>query len=698
MNGRREKGGFMPLVRQLQVAIALTSIVPLLSLSYLILRYVGPSVLAKEGIAALLIAIMVLMLTGTRMIFRLISRVGVVSAPARESRRRAVRRRAGERTIRHTVAEATALIGVIPVLALGYVVVRYVMPTGTTESIFLLTLIIVGVLLLGMHQIRHLTRHILTVAADAKVVRMETGRPAVDTVPDEIGELSTDLEGIAEKLSARAGELRRTREFIEHLPHPLLVVDAEGTIELANPAATGLLGYGADELSGMNIASLSPSGDDAEWILPEGEGGWRELVWSRKDGGRVPVSVRSGLLSQEGRKHGLVVVATDLSERRKLERELLHAQKMEAIGLLAGGIAHDFNNILAGIIGFTSLMKDKHGENAALMADLDRIERLAWRGGDLTQALLAFARKGEYNPEPIDIKQLVDNVVKVVGRTAGKHVSIKEECSLDVMNVHGDRGQIHQMLMNLCINACEAMPDGGTLTVGLANTVPDEKFRGRHRSLREGAHVAIVVRDTGVGIEEAVRGRIFEPFFTTKPPGQGTGLGLAMVIGIVEGHGGCVQVESSVGAGSVFTVFLPASFERARPPEGASPEVLEGARSVLVVDDEVDFRDSVAMWLLSRDCTVYEAADGEEALRMVREHGEELDLVILDMIMEGMGGDEAFRKIRGVAPRLPILICTGYSLDGACRGLLREKSTAFIQKPFGHSALAAKIQDVLGRA
>ena len=321
--------GFGRLLQQLQFALALTTIVPLLAISYLILRYVSPEVLNSAGVSALLLAVMVLMLTGTRMVFRLISGGEVPAVPRApvdlEERFRMMESRlSGEgRSIRHTIADATALIGAIPLLALGYIVVRYVLPHHTTESILVITLFVAVIILLGMRQIQQLIRRIIAVAAGAKIVRLETGVPKQDYGVDEIGELSTDLSRIATQLSTRSFELQQTKAFLECLPHPLLAVNTLGTITLANPAIKKLVGYDAAELVGKNVSSLFAECDDAE-RLPVHEGdGAMETVWRRKAGTEVPVSVRSGSLSQDGRKLGLVLVATDITERKRAEKALL---------------------------------------------------------------------------------------------------------------------------------------------------------------------------------------------------------------------------------------------------------------------------------------------------------------------------------------------------------------------------------------
>ena len=388
----------------------------------------------------------------------------------------------------------------------------------------------------------------------------------------------------------------------------------------------------------------------------------------------------------------------DITERRRLEEQLLHAQKMEAIGTLAGGLAHDFNNILSGVLGYVSLVKRELGEESSVIKDLEGIERLSWRGSDLTKALLAFAMRGEYHPEALNVNLVIEEVLYIVSRTAGKDISIKTRFSKEVSNVFGDRGQIHQVLMNLCLNACEAMPEGGRLDLTTSNAEMDEKFYEAHSNIKRGVYVSVVVSDTGMGMDKETQEHIFEPFFTRKAKKSGTGLGLAMVNGIVARHGGCIEVESEVEEGSTFKIFLPATEEKERKVEARTGDVSRGDETILLVDDERDFRESTGRWLENLGYTVYEASSGEGAVELLKEKRDEIDLVLLDMLMKGMGGAETFKKLRAIAPGLPVIICTGYSIGADTRRLLKDGANGIFQKPFKYSLFAIKIRNIFDKS
>ena len=411
--------------------------------------------------------------------------------------------------------------------------------------------------------------------------------------------------------------------------------------------------------------------------------------------GRVWDERGEPVFDAEGKLIGVVEIAHDITERWRLDEQLRHAQKMKAVGTLAGGIAHDFNNILGGILGYVSLMKKRIRKDRQMTSDLETVEKLTWRGSDLTQALLTFSRKGEYHPEPLNINDIVREVLQVAGRTACKGIDIREELSPEVSNVLGDRGQLHQVIMNLCLNACESMPKGGALTIRTENAEPDVAFFTVHQDLSQGPYISLTVSDTGLGMDEETIERIFEPFFTTKAEKTGTGLGLSMVSGIVERHGGCVEVRSEPRRGSTFTVYLPATEEK-KQSAPIKPAVTRGGdETILIVDDNRDFRNGTSRWLGGLGYTVLEAGSGVEALKALEERREDVALVLLDMIMKGMNGDESFRKMREMVPELAVIISTGYSLDNTSRRVLDEGARDFIQKPFDYNLLAVKIRQVL---
>jgi two-component system, cell cycle sensor histidine kinase and response regulator CckA len=385
----------------------------------------------------------------------------------------------------------------------------------------------------------------------------------------------------------------------------------------------------------------------------------------------------------------------DITERKRLEEQLLHSQKMEALGTLAGGVAHDFNNILAGILGYVKLLKLALQKESPLLADLEAIEKLSWRSADLTKSLLAFSRKSPYNPGPLAINPLVQEALKLVGRTSGGIIRMNAELPDGVSNVHADRGQLHQVIINLCLNACEAMPGGGTLAVRTGNLKPGAGFFRLHPSLKKGPYVTLRVSDTGIGMDAGTRARMFEPFFTTKAERSGTGLGLSVVSGIVERHGGCIEVESEPGRGTAITLYLPATEEEERGAPPKRVETLRGNEMIMVVDDEPGFRAGAARWLRSLGYAVLEASSGEEAVAVLKDRRDGVRLVLLDMIMKEMGGAETFARMREIVPDIAVIICTGYSVNGSCQRMLEDGARGVIQKPFKHNELALEIREIL---
>ncbi|MDP8248395.1 MAG: PAS domain S-box protein [Candidatus Tritonobacter lacicola] len=355
---------------------------------------------------------------------------------------------------------------------------------------------------------------------------------------------------------------KRYRSLFDISPAGIFLLDLKSNIVTVNNRGCVIYGYSRDELLNLAIRDIVPEKISANFpLLVENIRKKKYLFFEsrgkKKDGTIFPVELNVNLFHWKGEDFVQVLIQ-DVTERRRLEEQLRHAQKMEAMGTLAGGIAHDFNNILAGIGGYISLIKNSLEKDSPLTADMGAIERLTWRGADLTKALLAFARRGKYHPEPLNINRLIGDVLQVVERTAGKGIDIKPDLSPAVLNTHADMGQLHQVFMNLFINACEAMPEGGSLTIKTGNAKLDEKFFEIYPNLKKGRYIYVLVSDTGQGMDKETRERIFEPFFTTKTE-TGTGLGLSIVSGIVERHGGCIKVESEPGEGSTFTLYLPAT-------------------------------------------------------------------------------------------------------------------------------------------
>jgi signal transduction histidine kinase/ActR/RegA family two-component response regulator len=388
-------------------------------------------------------------------------------------------------------------------------------------------------------------------------------------------------------------------------------------------------------------------------------------------------------------------LAHQLDERDRLQEQLLHAQRMETSGTLAAGLAHDMNNILGSITSYAELLRGDV-EQPNVQADLDTIIAQAARGADLTRALLTFSRRGHYRKHVLELDHVLGDVVPLLSRTLPKAIEIRAALCAETACIVGDGAQIHQVLVNLGVNAAHAMNGNGLLTITSAAIALDEAT-AVELAVPAGPYVRILVADTGSGMDEPTRKRVFEPFFTTKPLGKGTGLGLSMVWGIVQSHGGAVRVDSELGKGTTFTLYLPITDSQpsidARP--AAQPEATRRA-TVLVVDDETAVRTSTMRLLQRRGLDTLGACNGEEALEVFAKHARSIGLVILDMGMPQMGGPECFAKLRKLSS-VPVLIATGYAVDEQAQELVAQ-GAALIEKPFPSALLVSEVTRLLAPA
>ena len=421
----------------------------------------------------------------------------------------------------------------------------------------------------------------------------------------------------------------------------------------------------------------------------------------RKDGAIVWLTVSSRTIMYEG-KPSVLALYMDITERKlveeragKLEGRMRQAQKMEAIGTLAGGIAHDFNNLLMGIQGYTSLMLIDMDPGQPHYEKLRSIEEQVRRGAELTRQLLGFARGGRYEVKPLNLNEVIRQSSVTFGRTK-KELTIHRQLRQGLWTVEADRGQIEKVVMTLFVNAWQAMPGGGDLTIETCNAEIGEDHSLPYQ-VSPGRYVRVSVSDTGMGMDEQTQQRVFDPFFTTKAMGRGTGLGLATVYGIVKGHGGFIQVESAPGKGTTFTFFLPASGRRRRADrEIPTAKGTVGAKkTVLVVDDEPANMEVTKEILEILNYDVRTACTGRAAITIFHEYHEAIDLIILDMIMPGMGGGETFDRLKQIKPDVRVLLSSGYSLEGQAKDILNRGCLGFIQKPYKIEELARKIQDIL---
>jgi nitrogen-specific signal transduction histidine kinase/CheY-like chemotaxis protein len=383
----------------------------------------------------------------------------------------------------------------------------------------------------------------------------------------------------------------------------------------------------------------------------------------------------------------------DITESKNLEEQLTRAQKMEAIGTLAGGIAHDFNNLLMGILGNVSLIRMNFNETDPFFDRLKNVEEYVKRGSDLTKQLLGFARGGKYEVKPTDLGDFIHKSSEMFGRTR-KEISIHYSIQDGLWPVEVDKGQMEQVLLNLYVNAWQAMPEGGDLYLSVENAELDEMSVSPY-DIKPGEFVKVTVRDTGIGMDETTKAHIFEPFFTTKERGRGTGLGLASAYGIIKNHGGFISVESKTNRGTSFIIYLPASDKEVEDEYRPEDEVQKGNETVLLIDDEEMILDIGSKMLEKLGYKVMTAAGGKLGVKIYEQNCGKIDLVILDMIMPGFSGAVTFESLRRIDPSVRVLLSSGYSIEGQAKEIMQDGCRGFIQKPFSMTELSRKIRRTL---
>ncbi|MDA3786289.1 MAG: response regulator [Deltaproteobacteria bacterium] len=391
------------------------------------------------------------------------------------------------------------------------------------------------------------------------------------------------------------------------------------------------------------------------------------------------------------RTRELTQLVQDLQEK---DDQLRHAHKMKALGSLAGGIAHDFNNLLMGIQGHISLLISQCGPVDPQFSHLLNIETLVESGGRLTRQLLGYARQGQYDVRLLNFNKLLHAIIETFSRTRPE-ISIQTQMSPEPQIIHADQGQIEQVLFNLFINAADAMPRGGTLTI-TSHHVPAQTIAAKVLEKIAGDYIHLTVTDSGTGIPDHIKPHIFEPFFTTKEQSRGTGLGLASTYGIVAAYSGHIEVESKIDEGTTFHIYLPASTESLASTGRASAfSKRPAAGTILLVDDDESIRETGQVLLEARGFQVFTAHDGHHALEVYQKKGEEIDLVVLDMIMPRMGGSETFDRLQEINPAIKVLLSTGYSIEGQAADIVGRGCAGYIQKPFNMADLTKKIMEII---
>ncbi len=519
------------------------------------------------------------------------------------------------------------------------------------------------------------------------------------TLDEQLRACRAELEALRETMR-RSDESQRESEeqyrlLVENAGDGIFIAQ-DGKLLFVNPRALQLAGYEQPgEVVGRSMLDFIYPEDHAmvadrhvRRLRGEQVPSTYPLRMQRKDGTAFWTQLNAVAIDWKGRPASLNFIR-DISEQKRLEEQLAAAERMRSIGTLAGGIAHDFNNILMGIQGNVSLMLLSLDPASPLRVRLEDIEHCVESGAELSARILSFAQGGAYNLVPTDLNGLVRVSLEMFGRTR-KEIQVHVDCAEDLATVEIDRAQIEQALLNLFVNAWQAMPGGGGLFVETRNAHFDET-QAISAGIPPGAYVQVAVRDTGCGIDPAVRDRIFEPFFTTKDRGRGTGLGLASAYGVVRHHGGIISVKSAPGRGSTFTITLPASGKPVVAPSPLPGDTVSGAGTVLLVDDESMIL-SVGKELLEHlGYEVLTAESGERAIELFRANHGRVDAIVLDMVMAGLSGGETFDRLREIDPGARVLLSSGYTIDSEARDILARGCDDFIQKPYDLKGFSRKL-------
>ncbi|HXF96086.1 MAG TPA: ATP-binding protein [Gemmatimonadales bacterium] len=492
--------------------------------------------------------------------------------------------------------------------------------------------------------------------------------------------------------------MSRLRGAIEAIDQGFQVIGFDWRYLYLNPAALRHARRSREELLGRTMMDCYPGIERTDLF--------QALARCMRD--RRPAALENEFLYPDGKKiwydlriqpcaEGVSVLSLDITERRRAEERLREAQKMEAIGRLAGGVAHDFNNVLTAIFGYVELMFEDLAEHNPARRDLEEIRKAAQRAAGLTRQLLAFSRQQVLDPVVLSVNELVEDIDKMLRRLVGEDVELRVSLARDAGNVRADAVQLQQVLMNLVVNARDAMPTGGKLLIETANAELAQQYADGDRLVAPGPYVMLAVSDTGVGMDAGIRARIFEPFFTTKERGRGTGLGLSTVYGIVKQSGGYIWVYSEPGRGTTFKVYLPRVDAPAQVPAraaevGGSPG---GSETILLAEDDELLRPLARGLLQKLGYTVLEAKNADQALAMGRDRGGAIDLLVADVVMPGGSGRELATRLAEARPGLKVLYMSGYTDDAIVQHGMLEPGLHFLQKPFTPSVLARKVREVL---
>jgi PAS domain S-box-containing protein len=498
--------------------------------------------------------------------------------------------------------------------------------------------------------------------------------------------------------------LRFTQFAVDNLSDAAYLIEHDGSIIYVNAAATQMLGYSREEFLRMRIKELNPDVHAMEWSVT-----WEALKRDRrrtvevrhrtKDGRIIPVEVSANLLEFEGKEYSCAF-ARNITERKQLEERLRQSEKMRAIGELAGGVAHDFNNQLMGVSGYADLLLRKHDGDPDVAHFIEQIQLAVRRAASLTQQLLTFSREENELSEVVALHAVIAETIGMLERSIDKKIGIVQELSAASHAVLGDSSRLQSAILNLALNARDAMPHGGELRIATSNVTLDAEFcRRQALPIEPGDFVLLEVADDGEGMPREVLERACEPFFTTKPKGKGTGLGLAAVYGAVRSHRGTLNLYSEVGKGTVVRAYLPLHAGKPRPEVDSLelPSLPPGLR-VMVVEDEEPLRRVTALTLSRLGCDVVTFENGARAVEHYATAWESIDLVLLDMCMPAMDGTETFHALRKINPHAEVLLASGYSVAGDAQALLQSGARGFLQKPYRMATLVERLSELVTSA
>jgi PAS domain S-box-containing protein len=525
-----------------------------------------------------------------------------------------------------------------------------------------------------------------------------------ETVSTSQKQLEADLDERRRMEAALVESERAYRSTFDEAPVGIAHVSLEGAWARVNPRLASMLGYTAADLVARPVATVRSAEDEdreattrADLLSGAIDRAVRETRYRHRDGRVVRATVTLSLHRDvSNQPQYFIAIIEDISDRRALEEQLVQSQKMEAIGRLAGGVAHDFNNLLTAILGYSNLVLEELEPFHPARADVHEMRKASESAAALTQQLLAFSRKQILQPQVLDLNAAVARADGLLQRLIGEDIALVSRLDSELARISADPGQIEQVILNLAINARDAMPHGGKLTIETSNVELDQSYAAKHPGSSPGAHVMLAVSDTGIGMDEDTLAHVFEPFFTTKQRGEGTGLGLSTVYGIVKQSGGSIWVYSEPGRGTTFKVYFP-RVVAGEPVAPVAPraEGLRGSETILLAEDQPEVRSIGSAVLTRYGYQVLEAANGEQALAIIRSHPGPIHLLLSDVVMPSMNGPELARRVQADHPGIRVLFASGYTDDAIVRHGVLDPGVAFLQKPFTPTALLKKIRELL---